>query len=600
MNDSFGDGWNGGEIDIYVNGLLVLNNQFAIGTGTNVNFTACSGESIQFDYTSGSYEAENSFTIEDETGATIGGDGPAITTGLNFIAIANCPETCSDGIMNQDETGIDCGGTFCVPCHCLNGVLDGNETIVDFGGDCGNCNDGIQNGPETGVDCGGPICLPCNTNSTVVNSETCCDATPVATVYPTNCDQIGTSAYNINSPIVNMTSSSISAGCMPSPSPTGCGTVTGTGTWTQVDLTAGIDYVQLAPVPPYGVAPGNHTTYHAYFQGPDCGNLNFIDCQVAMDFSSGNYFIYESSVSGIDPNQNLWIYTWDDGNKAFNQNYQVVGAQSPSNTACPGSTAIGEACNLGSQGATFNTPGSQGVACSGGNWGSNENTTFYSFTADATTGSLEIEDIICNDGTNGAAQFAVWTSCAAIGTYGPSFLGCAVGTASITLSPLVVGQTYYIAADGYAGDNCTWGFTGTGILLPIELGTFTGLHNGRSVVLNWTTISETNNEYFTIQRTLDGVIFEDIGTVSGAGNSQTDIEYEFFDYAPFLGTSYYRLKQTDYDGQYKYSEVISVRYRSNGADLVRTVNILGQDVGPEFTGIVIDIFDDGSSMKRHQ
>jgi hypothetical protein len=78
---------------------------------------------------------------------------------------AACP-TCNDGIKNGSETGVDCGGN-CPPCPtCNDGIQNGSETGVDCGGNCPacpTCSDGIQNGGETGVDCGGPNCAPCNT-----------------------------------------------------------------------------------------------------------------------------------------------------------------------------------------------------------------------------------------------------------------------------------------------------------------------------------------------------------------------------------------------------------------------------------------------------
>ncbi|MFK7932946.1 MAG: serine protease, partial [Saprospiraceae bacterium] len=81
--------------------------------------------------------------------------------------------TCSDGMMNGDETGVDCGGSTCDPGAtaptCNDGMMNGNETGVDCGGpDCEpctadpTCNDGMMNGNETGVDCGGPDCRPCS------------------------------------------------------------------------------------------------------------------------------------------------------------------------------------------------------------------------------------------------------------------------------------------------------------------------------------------------------------------------------------------------------------------------------------------------------
>lgn len=76
--------------------------------------------------------------------------------------------SCSDGIQNQGEIGIDCGGLNCAPCiTCDDGIQNQGETEVDCGGPncepCPTCNDGIQNQWETAIDCGGPNCDPCST-----------------------------------------------------------------------------------------------------------------------------------------------------------------------------------------------------------------------------------------------------------------------------------------------------------------------------------------------------------------------------------------------------------------------------------------------------
>ena len=81
---------------------------------------------------------------------------------------ATCPacETCSDGLLNQDETDVDCGGVTCPPCEtCSDGLLNQDETDVDCGGAtcpaCETCSDGLLNQNETDVDCGGATCPPC-------------------------------------------------------------------------------------------------------------------------------------------------------------------------------------------------------------------------------------------------------------------------------------------------------------------------------------------------------------------------------------------------------------------------------------------------------
>jgi hypothetical protein len=89
--------------------------------------------------------------VEDYTVVIGGGGGP----------------TCTDGIQNGDETGVDCGGSVCPACPtCTDGIQNGGETGVDCGGPvcpaCPTCNDGIQNGDEEGVDCGGSCPDPCS------------------------------------------------------------------------------------------------------------------------------------------------------------------------------------------------------------------------------------------------------------------------------------------------------------------------------------------------------------------------------------------------------------------------------------------------------
>ncbi|MBL4716140.1 MAG: T9SS type A sorting domain-containing protein [Bacteroidia bacterium] len=94
--------------------------------------------------------------------------------------------------------------------------------------------------------------------------------------------------------------------------------------------------------------------------------------------------------------------------------------------------------------------------------------------------------------------------------------------------------------------------------LPIELITFNAKQVGNHVELNWSTATEINNDFFTIERSIDGQNVEVIGEVFGVGNSNTQQDYTFTDENPLVGTSYYRLKQTDYDGQFEYFDWVVV------------------------------------------
>jgi len=96
--------------------------------------------------------------------------------------------------------------------------------------------------------------------------------------------------------------------------------------------------------------------------------------------------------------------------------------------------------------------------------------------------------------------------------------------------------------------------------LPIELLSNEVYCNNNNVVIKWTTASETNNDFFTIEKSIDAINFTAIGTVGGAGNSTTVLNYSFSDLNPYSGIAYYRLKQTDYDGM---SETFSILASQN-------------------------------------
>ena len=104
--------------------------------------------------------------------------------------------------------------------------------------------------------------------------------------------------------------------------------------------------------------------------------------------------------------------------------------------------------------------------------------------------------------------------------------------------------------------------------LPIELVSFKcQLANKNTVELNWVTASESNNDYFAIERSNDGVNFELLGKKTGAGNNNTTLYYSFKDQNTLKGISYYRLKQVDFDGKFAYSEICSVSNDGDGGVL---------------------------------
>jgi cytochrome c peroxidase len=105
-------------------------------------------------------------------------------------------------------------------------------------------------------------------------------------------------------------------------------------------------------------------------------------------------------------------------------------------------------------------------------------------------------------------------------------------------------------------------------LVPIELLSFSGQFKDNKVVLAWQTASELNNDYFTIEKSLDGNKWTEIGQKKGASNTKSIQNYTFEDTNLAEGRQYYRLKQTDFNKKSTYSKVISVQF-----DVVNTPKI---------------------------
>lgn len=102
--------------------------------------------------------------------------------------------------------------------------------------------------------------------------------------------------------------------------------------------------------------------------------------------------------------------------------------------------------------------------------------------------------------------------------------------------------------------------TSCNVVLPVDLLKFSALPLKNAVELLWTTTSEINNNYFAIEKSKDSENFTEIKKINGAGNSTININYNFIDENPSSGTSYYRLKQVDFDGRYSYSKIVDVNF----------------------------------------
>ena len=121
--------------------------------------------------------------------------------------------------------------------------------------------------------------------------------------------------------------------------------------------------------------------------------------------------------------------------------------------------------------------------------------------------------------------------------------------------------------------------------LPIDLGSFTlNVENSGKVLLFWETLSELNNDYFSIEKSVNGIEWDIIGKINGAGNSSTKLYYNYVDVDGINGVTYYRLKQTDYDGKFKYFRPIFGNGKRNdnfGQELVVYPNPFNENLTVE-------------------
>ncbi len=102
--------------------------------------------------------------------------------------------------------------------------------------------------------------------------------------------------------------------------------------------------------------------------------------------------------------------------------------------------------------------------------------------------------------------------------------------------------------------------------LPIELLEFKAKLGKEGVEISWITATEINNDFFTVEKSNSGFDFYSLTKIAGAGNSTQQLKYSVTDISPFQGVNYYRLKQTDYDGKFDYSKIISINVESSSSE----------------------------------
>jgi len=156
------------------------------------------------------------------------------------------------------------------------------------------------------------------------------------------------------------------------------------------------------------------------------------------------------------------------------------------------------------------------------------------------------------------------------------------------------GRTY---ASGYAEKNGFTSFSKFAIAkakiysspLPVSFLYFKVTKNKNTALLEWTTLTETNNDYFTVEKSTDAVTYQSIGKVKGQGTTHLSHSYTWHDFSPAQGINYYRIKQVDYDGVCTVTPVRSIAFENNNAFFTVIKNEIGFVVSVQENEIISSV-----------
>ena len=592
--DTWGDGWNGGLVSVSVNGVTVLSNLSCVGAGpTSSNFTATAGQIIRVWRTAaGSYPYEMRVRVISSSGAVVINtieplSGTSSSGGR--VGTATCgapppPVPCTNTYSYLTATMPSTPGFFSVGTCTFQGDYNTFNSVVA----------GRQY--RSTYSLGGWITVRHTTPGGTVVTSGPSPLTWTATISGTYYVH-----YNTNS---------------------SCGTASSCGT----------DYIECltcaAPPPPSNDLVCNSTsitcgqsisgtTVNATNSGTGEGGF----CSVSQT-QPGVWYVIPGN--GQIMTANLCATAWDSKMSVFS------GVGCGSLTCVGGNDDFGPAC--GSSSASYS-------------WSSVVGTNYY----------------ILVHGYSTSSSFSINVNCVAPPTPGPCINTISYGTQSLpvfggisyttvpcqfageysTWSGAVVG-TPYIAMTTVATDwitvrsgayNGTVVAVGLGPLsftptnnntlyihvntnslcgtvsvcrdvsvtrmsaLPIELLSFEGKKQVNSNMLYWSTASEHNSSHFIIEKSVDGFKWSDIGQVQSAGNSTQKIDYSLEDKDVSQVINYYRLHQYDIDGVDEVFGPIAINNRDRINIIAKRINLAGQEVNENATGIIIEIYEDGS-IKR--
>lgn len=363
--------------------------------------------------------------------------------------------------------------------------------------------------------------------------------------------------------------------------------------------------------------PASNTTYYARITG-DCSTEETNTGLVVVG-GVGNVVLATASTEGVESScdEGAWTY-YESSNNAREGKY--IFAIRWHGASEKGTETVTISTNGGSPWVQTGTVTVAGVSVPGGTWvmprywdvtvggahGATLSTPvdirFYYDPAElAATTAARDAFVAANSGAGTVSEGEVWFKTQGSTGFNPANINAssAVGAEqpSWAITP-TFGSSNGIA---YAQFNGLTSFSGGtlgagaglpgGTPLPIKLTYFKGTKvNGTAAMLEWGTATETNNDYFVIERSADGVTFQQIDIVNGAGSTSTARRYSILDNNPLAGNNYYRLRQVDVDGTSSLSHVVVLNF-----DKDFSVNIYPNPFSDNFR---LDIYTETTSSSN--
>lgn len=234
---------------------------------------------------------------------------------------------------------------------------------------------------------------------------------------------------------------------------------------------------------------------------------------------------------------------------------------------------------------------------------------YYSFespTLDLTTWSeVNVEFTIASNVRNGDL-FAFWYYDDATLSWSGYNISGLFGTYSVTI-PITTSKISF-DLDTYANGGLNGKYAHVDrivlsdpfVVLPVELVSLTVENHEDENYVSWITASELNCDYYNVERSVDGKMWNFVRMINGSGTTNSMTEYEIVDryFEPTI--NYYKLTQYDFNGDSEEFDIISIDNTILEKHLIKLVNQLGQEISADTKGLVFEIYDDGTIVKKYK